>query len=95
MQMFEKKLTNHGHTTKFSVTEGGEGWEVRVEEDSRLVRRAMYTDWHRVERAVSKRTPTARARDDSIRRPAGTHNQFRVVSQCRADPAGFGYSTKR
>jgi hypothetical protein len=59
MQMFEKKLTNHGHTTKFSVTEGGEGWEVRVEEDSRLVRRAMYTDWHRVERAVSKMTSEA------------------------------------
>ena len=59
MQMFEKKLTNHGHTTKFSVTEGGEGWEVRVEEDSRLVRRATYTDWHRVERAVSKMTSEA------------------------------------
>jgi hypothetical protein len=54
MQMFQKKLTHHGHTTQFSVTEGGEGWEVRVEEDSRLIRRACYTDWHRVERAVSK-----------------------------------------
>jgi hypothetical protein len=59
MQMFEKKLTNHGHITTFSVTEGGEGWEVRVEEDSRLIRRACYTDWHRVERAVSKMTSEA------------------------------------
>ena len=54
MQMFEKKLTHSGHTTKFSVSEGGDGWEVRVEEDSRLIRRACYTDWHRVERAVSR-----------------------------------------
>ena len=54
MQMFEKKFTHRGHTTKFSVSEGGDGWEVRVEEDSRLIRRACYTDWHRVERAVSK-----------------------------------------
>ena len=69
MQMFEKKLTNHGHTTKFSVTEGGEGWEVRVEEDSRLVRRAMYTDWHRVERAVSKMTlGSIRARTQRLAR---------------------------
>jgi hypothetical protein len=59
MQMFEKQLTNHGHITKFSVTEGGEGWEVRVEEDSRLIRRACYTDWHRVERAVLKMTSEA------------------------------------
>jgi hypothetical protein len=54
MQMYEKKLTHSGHTTKFSVSEGGEGWEVRVEQDSRLIRRASYTDWHRVERAVSQ-----------------------------------------
>ena len=54
MPMFEKELVNHGHTTKFSVREGGEGWEVCVEEDSRVVRHARYTDWHRVERAVSK-----------------------------------------
>jgi hypothetical protein len=29
------------------------GWEVRVEEDSRIVRQTRYTDWHRVERALS------------------------------------------
>ena len=56
MLMFEKELVHHGHTTKFSVREGGEGWEVSVEEDSRVVRHSRYTDWHRVERAVSKMT---------------------------------------
>jgi hypothetical protein len=57
MQMFEKTLTHHGHTTTFTVSEaGGDGWEVRIEEDSRLISRARYTDWHRVERAVSKMT---------------------------------------
>ena len=65
MQMFEKELTHSGHTTKFSVTEGGEGWEVRVEEDSRLIRRACYTDWHRVERAVSKMTLEVSALEES------------------------------
>jgi hypothetical protein len=27
------------------------GWEIRDEQDSRLVRSARYSDWHRVERA--------------------------------------------
>jgi hypothetical protein len=54
MQMFEKELTRSGHTTKVSVTPGEhEGWELRVEEDSRVVRRTRYTDWHRVERALT------------------------------------------
>jgi hypothetical protein len=53
MQMFEKELTHGGHTKRFSVTEAGpEGWDVRVEQDSRVVREKRYTDWHRVERAM-------------------------------------------
>jgi hypothetical protein len=51
--MFAKELTHAGHTRRFTISaEGGEGWEVRVEQDSRVVRRVCYTDWHRVERAV-------------------------------------------
>ena len=93
MQMFEKKLTHHGHTTRFSVTEGGEGWEVRVEEDSRLIRRACYTDWHRVERAVSKmtvRSIRARAQRLARRTPSADSNcRSRLLAlACR-------YSTKR
>lgn len=51
--MFAKELSQAGHTKRFSVTEAGsEGWEVRVDEDSHIVRRVCYTDWHRVERAM-------------------------------------------
>lgn len=52
MQMFQKELRQAGHTRRFSITDtGGFGWEVREEQDSRLVRQIRYTDWHRVERA--------------------------------------------
>jgi hypothetical protein len=51
--MFAKVLSQAGHTKRFTISEAGsEGWEVRVEQDSRVVRRVTYTDWHRVERAV-------------------------------------------
>jgi hypothetical protein len=51
--MFAKELRQAGHTKRFSISEAGsEGWEVRVEQDSQVVRRVHYTDWHRVERAV-------------------------------------------
>ena len=52
--MFAKELRQAGHTKRFTISEAGsEGWEVRVEQDSEVVRRVHYTDWHRVERAVS------------------------------------------
>lgn len=51
--MFAKELKQAGHTKRFTISEAGtEGWEVRVEQDSQVVRRVCYTDWHRVERAV-------------------------------------------
>jgi len=51
--MFAKELRQAGHTKRFSISEAGSaGWEVRVEQDSEVVRRVYYTDWHRVERAV-------------------------------------------
>jgi hypothetical protein len=52
--MFAKELTQAGHTRRFTITEASElGWEVREEQDSRVVRQVHYTDWHRVERALS------------------------------------------
>lgn len=52
--MFKRELTNAGHTTRFTITDvGPEGWDVRVEEDRLVVRNVRYTDWHRVERAMS------------------------------------------
>jgi hypothetical protein len=51
--MFAKELTQAGHTRRFTISDAGhQGWEVREEQDSHVVRRVCYTDWHRVERAV-------------------------------------------
>ena len=51
--MFTKELTQAGHIVRFVLTEAGwYGWEIRVEEDSAIVSRAHYSDWHRVERAL-------------------------------------------
>ena len=52
--MFSKTLTYQGQTRSFAVhAHAADGWEVRVEQDSRVLRRTRYSDWHRVERAVS------------------------------------------
>lgn len=50
--MYEKCLHHDGHTRRFAVAENGGAWEVRTEEDSQLVRKVRYDDWHRVERAL-------------------------------------------
>ena len=51
--MFSKTLTQAGHTRRFDVTaRQSDGWEVRIEQDSQVVRQVLYTDWHRVERAM-------------------------------------------
>ena len=53
--MFAQELTNAGHVRRFEIrNEGADGWEMRVEEDSAIVRRKRFTDWHRVERALSR-----------------------------------------
>jgi hypothetical protein len=53
--MFAQELTNAGHVRRFEIrSEGAEGWEMRVEEDSALLRRQRFTDWHRVERALTR-----------------------------------------
>ena len=51
--MFAKELTFAGHVRRFVVVAAGPvGWEVREEQDSAVVRRMCYSDWHRVERAL-------------------------------------------
>jgi hypothetical protein len=50
--MFDKCLHHEGHTRRFLIAESGGAWEVRTEEDSRLVKHLRYDDWHRVERAL-------------------------------------------
>ena len=52
--MFVKELTHAGHIRRFIISDAvPEGWEMRVEQDSAILRRVRYTDWHRVERALS------------------------------------------
>ena len=51
--MFSKTLTFRGQKRSFAVVAlSPSGWEIRVEEDSRVVKRRQYSDWHRLERAV-------------------------------------------
>ena len=55
--MFAQELVQAGHTKRFTITEAsGLGWEVTEEQDSAVVRRTLYTDWHRVERALTAMT---------------------------------------
>lgn len=52
--MFNKELRFAGHVKRFLISRlTGEGWEVREEEDRQVVKQVCYTDWHRVERALS------------------------------------------
>lgn len=37
---------------RVTVTRSLHGWEVKEERDNGVVHRAVYTDWHRVERAI-------------------------------------------
>jgi hypothetical protein len=49
--MFTRQLRNADHTRRYSIAATPAGWEVRQEQDSRVVRLVEYHDWHRVERA--------------------------------------------
>jgi hypothetical protein len=50
--MVMREHSRDGHLARVVVTRGPVGWDVREEEDSRVVRQVTYTDWHRVERAM-------------------------------------------
>ena len=53
--IFAKQLRSQEHTRGFVVGEAAEhGWEVREEEDSRIVKRTWLHDWHRVENAIMR-----------------------------------------
>ena len=52
LNMYIRRLQKASHTRKFTITTtGASGWEVRDEQDSRVIRWVRYRDWHRVERA--------------------------------------------
>lgn len=51
MYAFSRKLQYLEHTRRYSIAATDDGWEVREERDSEVVRQERYQDWHRVERA--------------------------------------------
>jgi hypothetical protein len=51
LAMFTKHLRNAEHTRRYSIAPTATGWEVREEQDSEVIKRVEYHDWHRVERA--------------------------------------------
>ena len=51
MYAFSRKLQYLDHTRRYSIAATDDGWEVREERDSEVVRKERYQDWHRVERA--------------------------------------------
>ena len=52
--MFSKELTLADHCRRFTVMPSrAGGWELQVTADRDVVRRACYSDWHRLERAMS------------------------------------------
>ena len=52
MNPFVKSLRKADHIRRYSIQATVAGWEVREEQDSEIVRRSYYQDWHRVERAL-------------------------------------------
>lgn len=49
--MYAHILRKASQIKRFIITTANSGWEVREEEDSRVIRQTHYSDWHRVERA--------------------------------------------
>jgi hypothetical protein len=50
--MYARILRKATHIRRFTISStSSSGWEVRDEQDSRLLRTRVYDDWHRVERA--------------------------------------------
>lgn len=58
--MYARVFRRADQTRRFTISEAtAAGWEVREEQDSRVVWSARYTDWHRVERARMQFTRAA------------------------------------
>jgi hypothetical protein len=50
--MYKRTFRKADQTHRFVITNAhGSGWEVREEQDSQVISRVRYNDWHRVERA--------------------------------------------
>ncbi len=53
--IFLRRLRSDEHTREYVVDNADErGWEVREEQDQRIVKRTWLRDWHRVETAMMR-----------------------------------------
>jgi hypothetical protein len=50
MTPFAKTLHKDSHVRRYEIRPDVNGWRVVEQEDSRVIRDAIYHDWHRVER---------------------------------------------
>jgi hypothetical protein len=50
--MLTREYTSAGHVNRITLSKNRTGWEIREERDDTVVKRATYSDWHRVERAL-------------------------------------------
>ena len=51
MMNYSRTLQKNAHTRRYEIVFEAAGWRVVEHADSEVVRAAVYTDWHRVERA--------------------------------------------
>ena len=49
-----KTLVHARHVRSLEVEASSDGWQVLERDDERVVQRQQYTDWHRVERRVTR-----------------------------------------
>ena len=64
--MYARIFRKAAHIRRFTISDTtSSGWEVREEQDTQVVRTVLYTDWHRVERAMMVFTREARLLSDS------------------------------
>ena len=50
MTPFAKTLKKDSRIRRYEILPDANGWRVLEREDSRVIRDAVYSDWHRVER---------------------------------------------
>lgn len=68
--MFELSVRRAEHVRHYVIcaAAASAGWEVLLEEDRAVMRRAHYEDWHRVERARAQfESEVAKLREDGWR----------------------------
>jgi hypothetical protein len=51
MTAFVKSFRHADRVRRYTIQSTNDGWNVRKEEDDRVLEQSCYHDWHRVERA--------------------------------------------